>query len=72
MAARSRVTNQLCGSARTGCQRPGGERRLLRGPGVREAVVVPEEGVAYLKVDSRDWIRQDCRPFAPGPEAAAL
>ena len=30
------------------------QRRLLAIPGVRDAVVVPEEGVAYLKVDSRE------------------
>ncbi|WP_082805887.1 MFS transporter [Marichromatium gracile] len=35
------------------------ERRLLAEPGVREAVVALDEGVAYLKVDSRrlDWAR---------------
>lgn len=30
------------------------QRELLAIPGVRDAVVVPEEGVAYLKVDSRE------------------
>ena len=30
------------------------QRQLLAIPGVRDAVVVPEEGVAYLKVDSRE------------------
>jgi MFS family permease len=30
------------------------QRRLLAVPGVRDALVVPEEGVAYLKVDSRE------------------
>nr|WP_232229545.1 MFS transporter [Marichromatium purpuratum] len=35
------------------------ERRLLAEPGVREVVVALDEGVAYLKVDSRrlDWAR---------------
>lgn len=35
------------------------ERRLLQVPGVKEAVIVLDEGVAYLKVDSRqlDWAR---------------
>ncbi|EXJ16508.1 MFS transporter [Imhoffiella purpurea] len=35
------------------------ERRLLDVPGVEEAVIAHEEGVAYLKVDSRqlDWAR---------------
>lgn len=30
------------------------QRQLLAIPGVRDALVVPEEGVAYLKVDSRE------------------
>jgi hypothetical protein len=30
------------------------QRQLLAIPGVRDAVVVPEEGVAYLKVDSSE------------------
>ena len=42
-----------------------------RVPGVRDAVVVPEEGVAYLKVDSRAWDRQDCRPL-PRPEGRGV
>ena len=35
------------------------EQRLLDVPGVREAVIALDEGVAYLKVDSRqlDWAR---------------
>lgn len=35
------------------------EQRLLAVPGVKEAAIVLEEGVAYLKVDSRqlDWAR---------------
>ena len=35
------------------------ERRLLEVPGVREAVIAIDEGVAYLKVDRRtlDWAR---------------
>jgi MFS family permease len=35
------------------------EQRLLEVPGVKEAVIVLDEGVAYLKVDSRqtDWAR---------------
>lgn len=35
------------------------ERRLLEIPGVKEAVIALDEGVAYLKVDSRqtDWAR---------------
>ena len=35
------------------------QRRLLQIPGVEEAVVVAEEGLAYLKVDNRqlDWAR---------------
>lgn len=38
---------------------PGLQRRLLQIPGVEEAVVVAEEGLAYLKVDNRrlDWAR---------------
>jgi hypothetical protein len=40
--------------------------RLLQVPGVEEAVVVAEEGLAYLKVDNRrlDWAR--LQAFAPG------
>jgi hypothetical protein len=40
-------------------QSPGLQRRLLEVPGVEEAVVVTEEGLAYLKVDNRrlDWAR---------------
>jgi hypothetical protein len=30
------------------------QRQLLAVPGVRDALVVAEEGVAYLKVDSRE------------------
>jgi MFS family permease len=35
------------------------QRRLVQIPGVEEAVVVAEEGLAYLKVDNRrlDWAR---------------
>jgi hypothetical protein len=35
------------------------QNRLLQIPGVEEAVVVAEEGLAYLKVDNRrlDWAR---------------
>ncbi len=47
------------------------QRRLLATPGVREAVVAPDEGVAYLKVDSRliDWARLQAFTGAPCPEA---
>ena len=54
MAAPERVSNQMI---RLGSIDADGilalERQLLAVPGVRDAVVVPEEGVAYLKVDSR-------------------
>jgi predicted MFS family arabinose efflux permease len=54
MAAPERVSNQMI---RLGSIDMDGilalERQLLAVPGVRDAVVVPEEGVAYLKVDSR-------------------
>ncbi len=38
---------------------PGLEQRLLAVPGVKEAVIALDEGVVYLKVDSRqlDWAR---------------
>lgn len=38
---------------------PGLQRRLLEIPGIEEAAVVIEEGLAYLKVDNRrlDWAR---------------
>jgi predicted MFS family arabinose efflux permease len=54
MAAPERVSNQMI---RLGSIDTDGilalEQQLLAVPGVRDAVVVPEEGVAYLKVDSR-------------------
>jgi predicted MFS family arabinose efflux permease len=54
MAAPERLSNQLI---RLGSIDTDGilalEQQLLAVPGVRDAVVVPEEGVAYLKVDSR-------------------
>ncbi len=52
-----------------------GERlsaQLLQVPGVAEAVVVPEEGVAYLKVDSKRFDRQRAETVASGvPEPAS-
>ncbi len=58
MAAPERVSNQLLSLGPIGAISPGDtlglERRLLAVRGVRDAVVVPEEGVAYLKVDSRE------------------
>ena len=52
-----------------------GERlsaQLLQVPGVAEAVVVPEEGVAYLKVDSKRFDRQRAETVAGGvPEPAS-
>ena len=38
--------------------------RLLQVPGVSEAVVVPEEGVAYLKVDSTRFDKQQAETVA--------
>ena len=38
--------------------------RLLQVPGVAEAVVVPEEGVAYLKVDSKRFDKQQAETVA--------
>ena len=40
--------------------------RLLQVPGVAEAVVVPEEGVAYLKVDSKRFDEQQAETVAGG------
>jgi copper chaperone CopZ len=40
--------------------------RLLQVPGVAEAVVVPEEGVAYLKVDSKRFDKQQAETVAGG------
>jgi MFS family permease len=55
MAAPERVSNQVIPlGAMEAADLLGIERRLLAIPGVRDAVVVPEEGVAYLKVDSRE------------------
>jgi MFS family permease len=59
MAAPERVSNQM---VRFGPGRGpigvgeilGLERQFLAVPGVRDAVVVAEEGVAYLKVDNRE------------------
>ncbi len=45
--------------------------RLLEVPGVAEAVVVPEEGVAYLKVDSRRFDKQQAETVAGGVAAPA-
>ncbi len=45
--------------------------RLLEVPGVAEAVVVPEEGVAYLKVDSRRFDRKQAETVAGGVAAPA-
>ena len=47
------------------------KERLLEVPGVAEAVVVPEEGVAYLKVDSKRFDRQQAEAVAGAPAAAA-
>ncbi len=43
--------------------------RLLQVPGVAEAVVVPEEGVAYLKVDSKRFDKQQAETIAGGANA---
>ena len=55
MGAPQRVSNQMIAVGPIGAD---GildlERRLLAVPGVRDAVVALEEGVAYLKVDSRE------------------
>ncbi len=52
-----------------------GERlsaQLLQVPGVAEAVVVPEEGVAYLKVDSKRFDRKQAETVAGAvPEPAS-
>lgn len=56
MASPERVSSQvirLGPSLGTALEPLGLQRQLLAVPGVRDAVVVPEEGVAYLKVDSR-------------------
>jgi MFS family permease len=55
MAPPERVTNRMIrvGTIEAG-EILGLQRRLLAVRGVRDAVVVPEEGVAYLKVDSRE------------------
>ena len=55
MAPPERVTNRMIrvGTIEAG-ETLGLQRRLLAVRGVRDAVVVPEEGVAYLKVDSRE------------------
>jgi len=51
----SQVIRLGAGLAATGSPDLSGlRRRLLAVPGVRDAVVVPEEGVAYLKVDRRE------------------
>lgn len=44
---------------------------LLQVPGVSEAVVVPEEGVAYLKVDSKRFDKQQAETVAGGAAAPA-
>lgn len=51
-----RVTSQVLalGPSLGGLDVLGIQRQLLAVPGVRDAVVVPEEGVAYLKVDSQE------------------
>ena len=56
MAAPERVSSRvirLGPGLGTALEPLGLQRQLLAVPGVRDAVVVPEEGVAYLKVDSR-------------------
>jgi len=45
--------------------------RLQQVPGVAEAVVVPEDGVAYLKVDRHDLDEQRLGEFSDGAPAAA-
>jgi predicted MFS family arabinose efflux permease len=45
--------------------------RLLQVPGVAEAVVVPEEGVAYLKVDSKRFDKQQAETVAGGAAVPA-
>ncbi|WP_295389436.1 MFS transporter [uncultured Thiodictyon sp.] len=58
MAAPERLTNQLLPLDPLGPLDAGQvlalEQRLLAVTGVRDAVVAPDEGVAYLKVDSRE------------------
>jgi MFS family permease len=54
------LSNQVISLGEIGsAQAPSAERALLKIPGVEEAVVVVEEGVAYLKVDTQrlDWAR---------------
>jgi MFS family permease len=60
MADPGHLSSQLIHLGEVGEQEVAGlQARLLAVPGVKEAVVVAEEGVAYLKVDSRqlDWAR---------------
>ena len=56
MTPPERVTSQVIalGAGRDLADALGLQRELLAVPGVRDAVVVPEERVAYLKVDSRE------------------
>lgn len=59
MAAPERVRSQVIRLSpnlwdRDTLESLGIQRQLLAIPGVRDALVVPEEGVAYLKVDSRE------------------
>ena len=55
MTTPERLTNQLLPLGPIGAGDVLGlEQRLLAVRGVRDAVVVPEEGLAYLKVDSRE------------------
>ena len=56
MTPPERVTSQVLalGPSLGGLDVLGIQRQLLAVPGVRDAVVVPEEGVAYLKVDSQE------------------
>jgi hypothetical protein len=66
MTPPERVTSQVLalGPSLGGLDVLGIQRQLLAVPGVRDAVVVPEEGVAYLKVDSQELDSARLTPFS--------
>jgi MFS family permease len=69
MTAPERLTNQLLPVGPIGADDvPDLERRLLAVPGVRDALVVPEEGLAYLKVDSRELDAAGLQSIAVTPD----
>ena len=69
MTAPERLTNQLLPVGPIGADDvPDLERRLLAVTGVRDALVVPEEGLAYLKVDSRELDAAGLQSIAVTPD----